>query len=413
MKRTDVVVIGGGQAGLAMSRCLGERGIEHVVLERGKVGERWRSERWDSLRLLTPRWQSRLPGWSYSGPDPGGFMTRGEVIRYLDDYARSFAAPVESGVTVLSVAPQAGGYRVVTDRCAWWAPNVVIATGHCERPHVPSFAADLSGDIRQVVTTAYRNPDRLSEGGVLVVGASATGAQLAAEIHASGRPVTLAVGRHTRLPRHYRGRDIMEWFERLGILSESAADVPDLEAARRTPSMQLIGSPDHHTLDLRVLRGMGVRLAGRAVSGAGNRIRFADDLEATIASADRKLRRLLGRIDAHIRATGLDAPPPEPILPVEAPPAPAELDLAAEGVRTVLWATGFRRDYSWLHVPVIDARGEIRHEGGIVSEPGLYVLGLRFLRRRNSNFLDGVGADATELAKHIEQRLAGLVHAVA
>lgn len=413
MKRTETIVIGAGQAGLAMSWWLGGLGIGHVVLERGRVGERWRSERWDSLRLLTPRWQSRLPGWSYSGPDPGGYMTRREVVRYLDGYSRSFAAPVEAGVTVRSVARRTGGFRVETNRGAWLAPNVVIATGHCDRPHIPAFAARLPRDLAQVAPTAYRNPGQLPAGGVLVVGASATGLQLADEIHRSGRPVTLAAGGHTRLPRRYRGRDIMDWLERLGILAESARSVRDLDASRRSPSLQLVGSPDHRTLDLRVLRESGVRLAGRAVAVEGSRVRFANDLGHSVARADERLRRLLDRIDAHIARTGMNAPAAEPIRPVAPAPAPEALDLAAEGIHTVLWATGYRRDYSWLHVPVLDARGEVRHEGGVAPEPGLYVLGLRFLRRRNSNFLDGVGTDAAELARHIEHRLERRVYAVA
>lgn len=413
MRRIDTIVIGAGQAGLAMSHSLAHRGVDHVVLERGRVGERWQSEGWDSLRLLTPRWQARLPGWSYAGPDPGGFMSRKEVIRYLADYARSFAAPVESGVTVRSLVRHPGGYVATTDRGSIRARAVVIATGHCDRPALPDFAAALSGDVHQVVPSGYRNPAQLPRGGVLVVGASATGLQLAEEIHRSGRPVTLAVGRHTRLPRRYRGRDVMEWLEDAGILAERADEVPDLERARRSPSLQLVGSATHRTLDLRVLRDLGVRLVGRAIGVAGHTVRFADDLERHLALADVRLRALLDRLDAHIRGRGLDAPARGPLLPVGAPPAPGRLDLRAEGIRTVLWATGHRRDYGWLHAPVLDACGEIRHAGGITPAPGLYVLGLRFLRRRNSNFLDGVGADAIALAAHLERSLPRRLHAVA
>jgi len=413
MRRTGTIIIGAGQAGLAMSWSLAALGLEHVVLERGRVGERWRSERWDSLRLLTPRWQSRLPGWSYTGPDPQGYMSRHEVVRYLDGYARSFAAPVEDGVTVTSVARDGDGFRVGTDRGAWRARNVVIATGHCDRPRVPGFAAALGPDIVQVVPGRYRNPRSLPRGGVLVVGASATGAQLAAEIQRSGRPVTLAVGRHTRLPRRYRGRDIMDWLEATGILGQPASEVPDLEASRRSPSLQLVGSPDHHTLDLGVLLGLGVRLVGRAVAAEGARVRFAGNLGSSIAAADAKLLGLRERIDAHIERSGRHAPVAGRVVPIQPPPAPESLDLAAEGIRSVLWATGYGRDYSWLRVPVLDARGEIVHDGGVTPAPGLYVLGLRFLRRRNSNFLDGVGADALELARHIEQRAARRVAAVA
>jgi putative flavoprotein involved in K+ transport len=406
MKRTDVVVIGGGQAGLAASRCLQARGLEHVVLERGRVGERWRSERWDSLRLLTPRWQSRLPGFAYRGPDPDGFMSRREVIGYLEAYARSFAAPVEEGVTVLALEGEDGGYRVTADRGTWHAGSVIVATGHCDTPHVPALAAGLPGDVVQLVPTRYRNPDALPPGGVLVVGASATGIQLSDEIHRSGRPVTLAVGRHVRLPRRYRGRDVMAWLDTTGFLDEGAEAVEDLEAARRQPSLQLVGRPDHRTLDLGVLRDAGVRLVGRVKGVEGGRVLLSEDLAETIASAERRLARLLGRIDDHVARTGQGeaVPPAEPLRPVAPPRAPASLDLRAEGIRTVLWATGYRRSYPWLHVPVLDARGEIRHAGGITPSPGLYVLGLQFLRRRNSSFLDGVGADAAAVVDHLAGR---------
>ena len=413
MRRTEVIVIGGGQAGLAMSRALADLAVEHVVLERGRVAERWRSERWDSLRLLTPRWQSRLPGWSYAGPDPGGFMTRGEVVRFLEDYAGSFAAPVETGVAVTSVARDADGYRVATSRGAWRACSVVIATGHCDRPLVPPLAAGLSPGVAQVVPSAYRNPGQLADGGVLVVGASATGIQLAAEIRRSGRPVILSAGRHARLPRRYRGRDIMDWLDRLGILRQTADQVGDLEASRRSPSLQLVGSDDHSTLDLGVLMDQGVSLAGRTVAARGSRVEFADDLADSIAAADARRARLLEAIDAHIERWRMQAPPAEATRAIRPGPAPSSLDLEASGIRSVLWATGYRRDYSWLQMPVLDERGEIRHDGGVTSSPGLYVLGLRFLRRRNSSFLDGVGADAVELARHIERRLARRVPAVA
>jgi putative flavoprotein involved in K+ transport len=406
MKRTDVVVIGGGQAGLAMSRCLVDDGVAHVVLERGRVGERWRSERWDSLRLLTPRWQARLPGFSYEGPDADGFMTRSEVIAYLDAYARSFAAPVESGVTVTAVERDGDRYRVATDRGVWSAAGVVVATGHCDRPAVPALAAGLPDDVVQVVPTRYRNPGELPPGGALVVGASATGLQLAAEIHRSGRPVTLAVGRHVRLPRTYRGRDVMWWLDRAGVLADGAADVADLEAARRQPSLQLVGSPERRALDLGVLQEMGVRLVGRAVAAEGGRVLLADDLATSLAAADSRLARLLRRLDAHIAGTGEEVvPAAEPIRTIRPARAPSAIDLRAADVRTVLWATGYRRSYPWLRLPVLDARGEIRHDGGITAEPGLYVLGLQFLRRRKSSWLDGVGDDARALADHLARRL--------
>jgi putative flavoprotein involved in K+ transport len=407
MQRVDTIVIGGGQAGLAMSRCLRDHGIEHVVFERGRVAERWRSERWDSLRLLTPNWQSRLPGYRYAGGEPDSYMTMPEVVDYLEGYARSFGAPIEESTSVVSVEPLGAGYGIATERGSWEARNVVIATGYCDVPFVPSLAAELPPDVAQVVPTRYRNPGELPEGGVLVVGASASGVQLADEIHASGRPVTLAVGRHVRLPRRYRGRDILWWLDAMGLFDETGDDVFDLEISRRQPSLQLVGRPDHATLDLPLLERRGVRLVGRALRANGATISFADDLVAHTAAADVKLAQLLARIDAFVAAAGLasEVGPAEPFSPFLWPaPAPEAIDLRAEGIRTVVWATGFRRHYPWLKVPVLDERGELRHAGGVTPAPGLYALGLSFQRRRKSTFIDGVGDDARELADHIAAR---------
>jgi putative flavoprotein involved in K+ transport len=405
--RVETLVVGGGQAGLALSRCLRVHGVEHVVLERGRVAERWRSERWDSLRLLTPRWQSRLPGFGYAGPDPDGYMDRAEVVAFLEAYAAAIGAPVETGVTVTRIARDPrGGFAVDTDRGAFRADTVVVATGHCDTPRIPHLAAALPPDVAQLDTTRYRNPGQLAPGGVLVVGASASGLQLAAEIHASGRPVTLAVGRHTRLPRTWRGRDILYWFDALGLLAQRAGEVRDLAAARREPSLQLVGTPTRATLDLGVLQRAGVRVVGRVVAVDGTTLRLADDLPDLLAAAEARLARQLDRIDAFIARERLPVPRGARPAPVPLPPPSTTLDLRAAGIGTVLWATGFRRSYPWLQVPVLDAVGEIIHDGGITAVPGLYVLGLQFLRRRNSSFLDGVGADARELAATIAGRLA-------
>jgi putative flavoprotein involved in K+ transport len=269
-------------------------------------------------------------------------------------------------------------------------------------------ARQLDPDVVQVVPSRYRNPRQLPEGGVLVVGASSTGVQLADEIHASGRPVTLAVGRHTRLPRVYRGRDILWWLDAMGVFDESVGEVFDLASSRAQPSLQLVGRPDRATLDLPVLEARGVRLVGRLVGAEGSRVSLADDLVARTVAADARLARLVQRIDVFAARTGLDAEvgPPEPFRPFLWPAdAPTGLDLHAEGIRTVVWATGFRRLYPWLKVPVLDERGEIRHEGGVTAVPGLYVIGLYFLRRRKSSFIDGVGGDALELTAHLAAQL--------
>lgn len=408
MKRIDTLIVGGGQAGLATSRCLAERGVDHVVVERGRVGERWRSERWDSLRLLTPNWMSRLPGHTYRGADPDGFMSRLDVVALLDGYARSFGAPVAEETAVLSVAPAAGGdgWRVITDRGSWHARNVVIATGHCDRPRLPGLAAALARQVEQRTTTRYRNPADLPPGGVLVVGASASGVQLADELVRSGRRVTLAVGAHNRLPRRYRGRDILAWLDTLGALDRPLADMPDRRAARREPSLQLVGraAGEDARLDLGVLARRGVRLAGRLAGADGFRVRFAGDLARTVADADDRMAKLLDRIDRYVAAHGLDDRFPPGSRPPRIRldrPAPDALDLAAEGIATVLWATGYRRVYPWLHAPVLDAEGEIRQRRGRTPLPGLYTVGQQFMIRRRSTFLDGVGLDAREIADEI------------
>jgi putative flavoprotein involved in K+ transport len=337
-------------------------------------------------------------------------MTMPEVIAYLEGYARSFDAPVEQSTTVVAVETDTYGYRVTTDRGIWSSKQVVIATGYCDIPHVPPPARHLSREVLQLVPSTYRNPEQLPQGGVLVVGASASGIQLADEIHASGRPVTIAVGRHTRLPRMYRGRDILWWLDLMGLLDQTPQDVYDFEASREQPSLQLVGRPDHSTLDLPLLEKRGVRLAGRLIGVQDKEIQFEDHLVAYTAAADAKLAALLRRIDDFVVKADLEDQVEEvpPFVPFLWPaPWPTELELESEGIRTVLWATGFRRTYPWLKIPVLDEQGEILHRGGITPAPGLYVLGLQFLRRRKSAFIDGVGGDALELTKHICERLSG------
>lgn len=409
MRHVDTVVIGGGQAGLAMSRCLTERGAEHVVLERGRLAERWRSERWDSLTLLTPRWQSRLPGYRYAGPDPDGYATSAELVAFLEGHAQSFAPPILTDTAVLALSARGEGFEVRTTRGAFRARAVVIATGHADVPRVPEFASKLPSRMVQVHPMRYKRPDQLPPGGVLVVGASASGVQLADEIHRSGRPVTLSVGHHTRLPRVYRGRDILWWLDAMGVLRESRDQVRSLHAAREQPSMQLVGRPDRSTLDLGVLSDAGVALVGGTLGADADGVTFSADLDAHLKRADDKLWRVLGRIDAFGRRAGLIAAQDETLRPqpIRASAAASTIQWQRSGIRSVLWATGYRRQYPWLRVPVLDAQGEIQHDGGVTPYPGLYVLGLPLLRRRNSSFLDGVGADATELAAAIAKYLGG------
>jgi putative flavoprotein involved in K+ transport len=400
-ENTAVVVVGAGHAGLAASHFLRGRSIDHVVLERGEVANSWRRERWDSLRLLTPNWLTRLPGHRYDGPDPDGYMTGGEVVDFIERFAAVTAAPVRSRSNVTAVRAAGDGYDVVTDDGPIRARAVVIASGACNRPVVPALAAALPDSIRQVTPLDYRGPAGLPDGGVLVVGASATGVQLAAELHRSGRPVTLAVGEHTRLPRLYRDRDVLWWMDAAGIWDQRHDEIDDLDRARRLPSPQLVGDAKRETLDLNALTEMGVELVGRWAALRDGRALFSGGLRNVFALADLKQERLLDTFDAWA-GTGRGERP----VPTRVPASNRlQLDLTTGEIRTVVWATGFRPDYSWLGVPVVDAKGRLRHDGGIVEAPGLYALGLPVLRRRKSTFIHGIEDDAREVTEHLAQHL--------
>ena len=410
MPHITTVVIGAGQAGLAMSHCLSELLVDHVVIERGKVAQRWRSQSWDSLTLLTPNWMTRLPGFKYEGDDPDGFMSAPDLIALLDRYAVSSRAPIVSDTSVIRLVQSGERFRIITDHGAWSADSVVIATGYCDLPAVPASSLGLSTSITQLAPANYRRPSQLPPGGVLIVGASATGVQLADEIQQSGREVTLAVGRHLRLPRHYRGRDILWWLDRLGVLDKAADAVHSIEASRNQPSLQLVGRPDHSSLDVGTLRERGVRLVGRVRAISGYDISLADDLIASTAAADIKMAEILTRIDRHIDSTGVPAEGPEPFRSTwpHTDSSPERLDLKSERIQTVIWATGCRRAYPWLQVPVLDRRAEIVHNGGFTPAFGLYVLGMNFQRRRNSSFIDGVGGDAWKIAEQIASSVSGV-----
>ena len=406
MRKVDVVIIGGGQAGLAMSRSLTAEAIDHVVLERGRIGERWHSERWRSLHLLTTNAMSALPGLPHDG-DPDAFMPASAFASYLSSYARKIAAPVMSGVEVTRVEPVAGGYRISTTAGEWQSRAVVIATGACETPFRPAAANLLPRSIDQISPTTYREPGQLSSGGVLVVGASSTGVQLAEEIHASGRPVMLSIGDHTRVPRRYRGRDIFAWMEAAGILDEPVIESGNVEYARRQPSLQLVGRADNRDIHLGILRDQGVRLVGRLAGINNGSAAFNGDLEQTTAAAHKRMVRCLDRIDAHIVDNGLQSTAADAAarVPFFAQGDAITLDLWREGIRSVIWATGYTRRYPWLKAPVLDQRGEISHHGGVTAMPGLLLLGLTYLRRRRSSFIDGCALDAHDLAPLVKTHL--------
>jgi putative flavoprotein involved in K+ transport len=379
------------------------------VLERGELANSWRYERWDSLRLLTPNWQSRLPGFDYDGPEPDGYMTAADVVELIRRFAAHARSPVRTGTEVRSVRRTDDGYRLATSQGEILSRTVVIATGACNRPVVPAFAEAVPPGLEQLTPFEYRNPDRLPDGGVLVVGASATGVQLASELSQSGRPVVLSIGEHVRLPRTYRGRDVLWWMDASGVWDQRYDEVDDLTRARRLPSPQLVGTPEQLTLDLNALTAMGVELVGRWAAVRDGRALFSGGLRNVCSLADLKMERLLDVFDEWDHTDGGDpgAASPERFEPTAVPQsARIELDLRSGEIETIVWATGFRPEYQWLDVPVVDAKGQLRHEGGAVDSPGLYALGLPVLRRRKSTFIHGIEDDAREVIAHLVDSLA-------
>ncbi len=417
--QTTAVIIGAGHAGLAMSSRLTELSIDHVVLERGQVANSWRTERWDSLRLLTPNWQSQLPGHSYSGDDPDGFMTMPDIIGFIDRYAEVIAAPVRDNTTVTDLrainGDPTGGYEVHTNHGIWTCQSVVIAAGPANIANVPAIATQIPETVRTFNPMTYRNPSQLREGGVLVVGGSATGAQLAQEIQDHGHQVTLSLGEHVRMPRIYRGRDIFWWMDRSGILDERYDEIDDLTRGRNIPSPQLIGTPDRRTIDLNTLREAGIAVVGRLGSVTDGTAWFSGGLRNTCNLADLKLKRLLNGFDEWADETGCsDVDRPERFAPTVRDEHPVtSINLAEAGITNVLWATGYRPDYSWLNVDVLDRRGKIRHDGGVIDNaPGLYLVGGSLLRRRRSSFLNGAAQDSADLSTHLHRHLGGSVSKV-
>ena len=406
--KTDCVIIGAGHCGLAMSYHLTELSIDHVVLERGEIANSWKRERWDSLRLLTPNWQTRLPGYSYAGDNPDGFMKVSELTDFIEEYAKLISAPVKEDTEVQAIEKEGNGYRVVTSRGTWECRSLVIASGACNQANVPAIADKAPESITCVTAMDYRNPDQLEQGAVLVVGASATGLQLAEEIHRSGRPVTLAVGEHVRLPRSYRGKDIQWWMEKLGIHDERYDEIDDLVRGRNIPSPQLVGSDERSTLDINRLIEQGIRIRGRLAGFNGSQAQFSGSLNNICAMADLKMDRLLKNVDDWIdenQHSNEFAPPYRHLRTRVEEFPPLLMNLEKHNVRTILWATGYHPDYSWLNLPVFDHKGRIRHDGGVVEAPGVYLMGTTLLRRRKSSFIHGAADDARELSDHLNAYL--------
>jgi putative flavoprotein involved in K+ transport len=403
MPATTVVVVGAGHSGLAVSKHLTDRSIEHDVLDRGSVANSWRTQRWDSLRLLTPNWMTRLPGLPYTGDDPDGYLTSHQFVDVVQRYAAAIAAPVHRDTTVTAVRATGDAFEIATDAGTWRARAVVLATG-LTVGSVPNRAGSVAvpAGVSSVHALDYRNPGGLPGGGVLVVGAAASGVQIALELRAAGREVTLSVGEHVRMPRRYRGRDILWWLDATGILDQRWDELDDVIRARNLPSMQLVGG--ERTVDLNDLQDAGVRPVGRLGALRDGVAQFAGSLANVCTLADLKLNRLLDTIDA---VDGTRGERPEP---TRVPTAPLSIDLRSGEIRSIIWATGIGPDFSWLEVPTFDARGRLLHDGGVCAWPGLYALGLPVLRRRRSSLIDGAAGDAADIAAHLHSFLGGTAH---
>jgi putative flavoprotein involved in K+ transport len=404
VEQVDTLVIGGGQAGLVMSHRLKQRGLPHLVLERHRIAERWRSERWNGLKFQFPNWSVRLPEFAFPYTEPDAFAATGEIVDFIDAYAAFVAPPIRCGVeaTRLRRRDGASGFIAETTDGTIEAANVVVATGPYQRALVPDL---LRGDgIFQVHASRYQKPERLPPGAVLVVGSGASGAQIAEELHRAGRRVLLSVGRHTRLPRRYRGRDLIWWLSELGI---DKTTTEQRGASRLLPVIS--GAYGGHTIDFRRFAACGMTLLGRVTAARDGVLEIAPDLAETLANGDIVYATFLDMVDAHVQLHGLDFPD-EPAARAVLPDPPSvaaplsRVDLGTENINAVIWATGYGVDFGWIDIPVLDISGEPVHRNGITGVPGLYFLGLQWLSRMKSSFLSGVGDDAAVLADHIAAR---------
>ena len=398
-----VAVIGGGQAGLSMSWYLRSRGVDHVVIERDRVGHEWRDRRWDSFCLVTPNWQCQLPGFPYSGDDPDGFMVGADIVDYLEKYAASFDPPLVEGVSVDRLRrTQNGVFELATSAGDCTADQVVVATGPYHNPAVPRIAERLPGSVTQLHSSQYRNAAQLPAGAVLVVGTGQSGCQIAEDLHLAGRRVHLAVGSAPRAARRYRGRDTLAWLDEMGHYAKGIDEFADADAVRLRANHYMTGRDGGHELDLRAFALQGMRLHGRLTSLDGTKLTFGDDLKSNLDGADAVADGIKDAIDKYIEAAGIEAPVEARYVPVWEPdPRTEELDLAEQGITSVIWSTGYFRDHRWIEVPVFDGRGYPTHERGVTSCPGLYFLGLPWQYTWGSGRFAGVARDAGYLIERV------------
>jgi putative flavoprotein involved in K+ transport len=404
VERIDVLVVGAGSAGLAASYHLTQANVDHVVVDRSQVGQGWR-DRWESFCLVTPNWTVQLPGFGYDGNDPDGFLLRDEIVDHLERYAASFSAPLRLGVEVTALRRNGAGYVADTSHGSIEAQSVIVATGAFQLPRIPPMCDQLPSGVHQLHSSQYRDPESLPDGAVLVVGSGQSGSQIAEELHEAGRRVVLAVGRAGRAPRRYRGRDTSAWITDLGLLEQTVEQLeePDQQYAA---NMHVSGKRGGRTINLHAFARDGIRLVGKIDGANGGRLQLADDLHTNLAKADQRATEIRTAIDKHIFVNGIDAPDPDPADDYDGTdgfdlPLARELDLTAEGISTVLWATGYRPGFDWIELDVTDDRGSPIHQRGITEHPGLYFLGLSWLHKAKSGLLYGVGEDAAHTVDHL------------
>jgi putative flavoprotein involved in K+ transport len=401
-----VIIVGGGQAGLALSYCLKERGIDHLVFEKDRAGSAWRSSRWDSFCLVTPNWQCTLPGFPYRGDDPYGFMLKDEIVRYIDDYIAFFEPPLREGVEVRRLAHLEGGrgFTVETSDGDFTADSVVVAVGGYHTVTLPRMAERLPRDILQLHSSQYKNPESLPAGDVLVVGTGQSGCQIAEDLHLAGRRVHLCVGGAPRVARRYRGKDVVEWLDQLGYYDLPVHDHPLKEAIRGRPNHYVTGRDGGHDIDLRAFALEGMQLYGRLRDIADGRCVFGDDLARNLDSADQVSENIKNTIDAHIAKNSIDAPHEARYVAVWRPAGePRDLDYRAAGITSVIWSTGFASNFRWIELPAFDGKGYPTHQRGVTTVPGLYFLGLPWLHTWGSGRFSGIARDAGFVADHIER----------
>lgn len=399
MERHDIVIIGGGQAGLAMSYHLTCRGREHVLLERDRLGGRWHSERWNSLHYQFPNWSLRLPGHRYGGDDPEGFSHHSAVIEFLADYALMVLPPVRMGAAVTRVRRKDGGLELDTNHGPVAAKHVVVATGAFPRPKIPEFARRISPSIVQLHSAAYRSPEQLPPGAVLIVGTGSSGGQIAEELHRSGRDIFLSVSRHRRVPRRFLGKDMLWWFFELGWMDRTIDFFPD---RKPPPAILVTGIDGGHDLDVRRLMAGGATLFGSAVGADGTHLHFADNLSPLLDGADAACDEFVRAASDHASRIGIALAEVEQVSRTRPKPCDTRLDLDAAGINTIIWCTGYRPAFDWISIPVFDSAGAPIQTRGVTACPGLYFLGLHWMHTFKSGALFGVGEDADYLAGRID-----------